>query len=764
MTYRRNGCLAMPLLCLLAFSPTLYADNRQQTSEGKTNVVSNVKNQEQLNEALFAAAKSADLGLVKKMIEQGASVNAKNPSDNTLIESIFSGLRADEENRQEEAIINYLINAGADVTPIGAFGMSYLHMAVAYNMESTASLLLDKGIDSRLKTEMGGQTALFNATSAQMLDMLLSKKAGSLADTDEKGNTLLHNAVGMKPMPDLLEYLVKHIAVDAKNNAGNTALIQALDFDYFPDERDSVVQVLLAQGADVNARGQYARTPITTAVRNRKLKTATIKRLLEAGADVSLSDEHGIQAVHFSAASNFEYLKLLAEHKADLNAISHDSHETPLIAGTRYNRKNTVRYLLERGVDVNIKSKTGKTALNYAQEEDFSDIVALLIEHKAIATPEEEIQRIGALQEKTAREAARKSKSQINSIEDAIRAKDLHQVETYLQQALAEGSVDLYPLAMLTIEEGEPDTFKYLASKGLDLQKKDEDGYSLLHNAVFYDQIEISRYLLQHKLDINALSEDGRSVFVLSSASSVPMIKFLIESGITQNDDTIADEAMGYRKPEVVKYLMGLGYKVDPVYAEHNDYLLEVIANSDVETLGFLFEKFGLDKNKKVQYHGESVTLLHLSVLLEEKPITLYLLGLGADTRIKSTSGDAVFRDVINNGDLEVLDALYDSGADIEQTTGVFHKTPLELAFDLQRVNIIKRLIERGADVRRKNSRDETALHFAAQKGYLSIAKYLIAKGAVFDAKTDTGSTPEDLARENEQIQMQSYLSSLNTH
>ena len=45
-------------------------------------------------------------------------------------------------------------------------------------------------------------------------------------------------------------------------------------------------------------------------------------------------------------------------------------------------------------------------------------------------------------------------------------------------------------------------------------------------------------------------------------------------------------------------------------------------------------------------------------------------------------------------------------------------------------IEIVKLLIENGADVNAKNEDGETALHLANRKGYLDIVKYLIAKGA----------------------------------
>ena len=61
-------------------------------------------------------------------------------------------------------------------------------------------------------------------------------------------------------------------------------------------------------------------------------------------------------------------------------------------------------------------------------------------------------------------------------------------------------------------------------------------------------------------------------------------------------------------------------------------------------------------------------------------------------------------------------------------------------------LNIVKCLIENGADINVKNHMGWTPLHLAAGYGYLEIVKYLIEIGADFMATNKDGSTPLDVA------------------
>ena len=62
-------------------------------------------------------------------------------------------------------------------------------------------------------------------------------------------------------------------------------------------------------------------------------------------------------------------------------------------------------------------------------------------------------------------------------------------------------------------------------------------------------------------------------------------------------------------------------------------------------------------------------------------------------------------------------------------------------------VDVLKALVEKGADVNAVNDAGMTALHYAAQRGSDRIIQYLSAQGAKFDVKNKQGRMPADFAR-----------------
>jgi uncharacterized protein len=62
-------------------------------------------------------------------------------------------------------------------------------------------------------------------------------------------------------------------------------------------------------------------------------------------------------------------------------------------------------------------------------------------------------------------------------------------------------------------------------------------------------------------------------------------------------------------------------------------------------------------------------------------------------------------------------------------------------------VDVIKVLVEKGADVNAANDAGMTPMHYAVQRGVDRIIEYLASKGARFDVKNKQGRSPADLAR-----------------
>ena len=93
------------------------------------------------------------------------------------------------------------------------------------------------------------------------------------------------------------------------------------------------------------------------------------------------------------------------------------------------------------------------------------------------------------------------------------------------------------------------------------------------------------------------------------------------------------------------------------------------------------------------------------------------------------------------NGQLDIVKVLVENGADVD-VKDADNNTALHNATLRGHLEIVKLLIENSADVNAQDNDDQTALHIAAEFGYLEIVKRLIENGADINHPDDDLVTP----------------------
>jgi len=208
---------------------------------------------------IHLAARAGDLAKVKRFIEEGTDVDARDKGRET---PLFSAVQADNSD-----VAEFLIAKGADVNAKDNGGATPLNLVTRSprGRRDMVELLISKGADVNAKTQ-GGITPLHSACvrgNKDVAELLIAKGANLNAKTtggQVVGRTPLHVGVA-RGDTYIVELLIsKGAEINIKNSNGRTPLHEACLYGH-----KNVVELLIAKGADLNAKDNKQQTALSLA-------------------------------------------------------------------------------------------------------------------------------------------------------------------------------------------------------------------------------------------------------------------------------------------------------------------------------------------------------------------------------------------------------------------------------------------------------------------------------------------------------------------
>jgi uncharacterized protein len=353
---------------------------------------------------LWTASLNGSTAMVQRLLEAGADPNlALLAGETPLMVAARTG---------NAEVVEQLLARGANPNARAARGQNALMWAVAQKHADVVKALLAHGADIHARSTVwsqmmavpphglpeynreiphGGDTALMFAARAGDLESakLLVASGADVNDHDAWGvsATVLaaHSGYG-----DLVEFLLENGADPNAAAAGFTALHEAI---MRRDER--TVRALLAHGADANARLQtwtptrrsskdfnfgpelVGATPFWLAARF--TQPGVMRMLLQHGADPLF--------VHRAEYHREEGAQSRTELTDALMAATGMGGGTAWVQPDRREREalmlETVKLVVELGVDVNAANTDGRTALDQAASQKLESVVKFLAENGA---------------------------------------------------------------------------------------------------------------------------------------------------------------------------------------------------------------------------------------------------------------------------------------------------------------------------------------------------------------------------------------------
>ena len=138
----------------------------------------------------------------------------------------------------------------------------------------------------------------------------------------------------------------------------------------------NVVQLLLAGGADIDARNNAGWTCLHEAAYSGHCSVTTL--LIANRADVNARSNGGLTPLHYAAAyGHADVAKVLLSNRADVHEKTNEGW-TCLHEAACSGWSEVAELLLANGTDINARSNEGQTALDYAAAFGHGDVANLI--------------------------------------------------------------------------------------------------------------------------------------------------------------------------------------------------------------------------------------------------------------------------------------------------------------------------------------------------------------------------------------------------
>lgn len=271
----------------------------------------------------------------------------------------------------------------------------------------------------------------------------------------------------------------------------------------------------------------------------------------------------------------------------------------------------------------------------------------------------------------------------------------------------------------LAAKMGHLSVAKTLLAHGADIEAGDREGLTALHVAATAGNLAMARLLLDRGADPNA-SAKGSFLFTFSQddtplSSAIvcghrDMADLLLRRGADPNR-ILHDHFTALHWAEtadIAELLLAHGAKLEMRGYENRTPLHQAAMRNRIEVVKYFLDR-GANTEARDE-HGLTPLLLALDQRTSSIGVIALLVQHGAKVNVRSSAGTPAIHSAVGRS-VEIVRLLLDAGADIN-TPDRLQRTPLHIAVISKDLTMVKYLLSRGADPNRQDYARRTPLYY----------------------------------------------------
>ncbi|XP_067672358.1 ankyrin-1-like [Haliotis asinina] len=455
--------------------------------------------------------------------------------------------------------------------------------------------------------------------------------------------------------------------------------------DTISENKIELVKEIIAGDIDVDFyyRGQ---TALQLAVREGHFEICRL--LIDKGADVNKTDAEMNSLLNSACwRGHGDIAQLLIENRADVD-LCNDNGASPLNVCALKGREDIVRFLIQSNCDLDILNSRGQTALFTSVQQGNIEIMKILLE-------------------------AGCSKNTSD-----------HSNRTPLILAASQGDVEATCI---------------LLQSGCDINRQDRLGQTALYHCASQGHLEVAMALIKAGADVNLATIKGFSPLLDSIRNNhIEVAKVLIEARCNINlkdrlhhapiHEAIRQVSQYFGDPgkpsiNIVELLVSAGADLSICDSEGWTPLYQAASSGDLEITKLLLNNgASLEVSTTA---GE--TILHGGVYGNNPDIIELLIQSGCKVnQVNSQGQHPLMAAVMSRSHVSIVKALIAAGSDLNLPENNEQLSPLHATIHHHHHDAAILLINAGCDINSVNSRDQTPLHNACEKGKADIVAHIL--------------------------------------